>query len=139
MTDSLGVVRYDLYRATRQGSYAETLPLAANDPAGAWTISVRELLDNHEGSASLTNGAAAAGPGAGRGPASRRGVRKRPGQRLPLCSNAARGDDRTGRQSLQCSGRPTAVGHPRDRGVHCRTRWTWPRQPSRTPSATRMR
>jgi hypothetical protein len=48
--DPLGFTRFELYRATRLGSYQETLPLAANDPAGQWTILVRELLANHEGS-----------------------------------------------------------------------------------------
>jgi hypothetical protein len=49
--DPLGDVRYDLYRATSQGALRLSLPLAANDPAGLWTVTVKELLDNHAGSA----------------------------------------------------------------------------------------
>ena len=44
--DPLGAVRYDLYRATDRGVLQLTLPLAANDPAGTWTVMVTELLDN---------------------------------------------------------------------------------------------
>ncbi len=52
--DPLGSVRYDLYRATREGTLELTLPLAANDPAGAWRINVTELLNNTTGSATFT-------------------------------------------------------------------------------------
>src|ERR1019366_3530500 len=52
LTDPLGVVRYDLYRATDQGGTCRLdLPLAANDPAGAWQLEVRELLNNTHGTA----------------------------------------------------------------------------------------
>ena len=34
VTDPLGRVRYDLYRACEQGVLQLALPLAANDPAG---------------------------------------------------------------------------------------------------------
>ena len=54
MTDPLGVVRYDLYRATEDGVCAMSLPLAANDPAGTWTVTVKELLNNTYGTASFT-------------------------------------------------------------------------------------
>jgi hypothetical protein len=53
VTDSLGVTRYDLYRATALGSFTETLPLAANDPAGQWTVVIRELLANNESRATF--------------------------------------------------------------------------------------
>jgi hypothetical protein len=46
--DPLGVTRHELYRATRQGQFAVTLPLAANDPSGKWKLAVRELLNNGE-------------------------------------------------------------------------------------------
>lgn len=46
--DPLGVARYELYRATRQGTFTMNLPLAANDPAGQWKVVVRELLNNSE-------------------------------------------------------------------------------------------
>ena len=49
--DPLGGVRYDLYRATTMGTLQLSLPLAANDPPGEWTVTVKELLDNHAGSA----------------------------------------------------------------------------------------
>ena len=49
--DPLGAVRYDLYRATRDGILRLPLQLAANDPAGAWTVQVSELLNNTTGSA----------------------------------------------------------------------------------------
>ncbi len=54
VVDPLGGVRYDLYRATTMGSVALSLPLAANDPPGQWTVIVKELLDNHVGSARFT-------------------------------------------------------------------------------------
>ncbi len=50
VVDPLGTVRYDLYRATDMGGVRLSLPLAANDPAGTWTVTVTELLDNHAGS-----------------------------------------------------------------------------------------
>jgi hypothetical protein len=52
--DPLGGVRYDLYRATTMGILQLSLPLAANDPSGQWTVTVKELLDNHAGSARFT-------------------------------------------------------------------------------------
>ena len=54
VTDPLGVVRYDLFRATDQGLCGLSLPLAANDPAGKWTVSVTELLSNKSGNATFT-------------------------------------------------------------------------------------
>lgn len=49
--DALGMTRYDLYRASKDGVVNVTLPLAANDPAGGWKVVVTELLDYHAGSA----------------------------------------------------------------------------------------
>ena len=46
--DPLGAVRYDLYRAAERGVLRLALPLAANDPAGQWKVTVRELLNNTE-------------------------------------------------------------------------------------------
>ena len=54
VTDPLGVVRYDLYRATEDGVCAMSLPLAANDPSGTWTVAVKELLNNTYGIARFT-------------------------------------------------------------------------------------
>jgi hypothetical protein len=54
LIDPLGQVRYDLYRATDRGTLRIDLPLAANDPAGEWKLSVRELLSGTEGTASFT-------------------------------------------------------------------------------------
>ena len=51
VVDPLGSLRYDLYRAAEMGTLRLSLPLAANDPAGIWTVTVKELLDNHAGSA----------------------------------------------------------------------------------------
>jgi hypothetical protein len=51
--DPLGNVRYDLYRATRLGAFSVTLPLALNDPPGAWNVTVRELLANTESATSF--------------------------------------------------------------------------------------
>ncbi len=51
MTDALGVVRYDLWRATDRGVLRLDLPLAANDPGGQWTVSVQELLSMTSSSA----------------------------------------------------------------------------------------
>jgi hypothetical protein len=42
--DPLGIVRHELYRATKLGQFNIKLPLAANDPAGAWKVVVTELL-----------------------------------------------------------------------------------------------
>ena len=61
VTDPLGVARYELFRATERGILKLALPLAANDPstalgagpAGKWTVSVRELLSNKEGTAAF--------------------------------------------------------------------------------------
>jgi hypothetical protein len=53
VVDPLGSLRYDLYRATDMGALRLSLPLAANDPAGTWTVSVKELLDNHARSATF--------------------------------------------------------------------------------------
>src|SRR5205807_977671 len=44
LTDPLGVVRYDLFRATKRGVLQLSLPLAANDPPGNWLLEVRDLL-----------------------------------------------------------------------------------------------
>jgi hypothetical protein len=52
--DPLGVTRHQLYRATRQGTFQTTVPLAANDPSGQWKVVVRELLNNGEDSVSFT-------------------------------------------------------------------------------------
>ncbi len=44
VVDPLGVTRHELFRATRLGQFAASLPLAANDPQGTWTVKVRESL-----------------------------------------------------------------------------------------------
>jgi len=54
VTDPLGEVRYDVYRACGQGSLDLVLPLAVNDPAGQWKVTVRELLNNKEGSSTFS-------------------------------------------------------------------------------------
>jgi len=51
--DPLGDVRYDLWRATDRGILRLTLPLAANDPEGEWTVEVTELLAGHKGTAAF--------------------------------------------------------------------------------------
>lgn len=48
ITDPLGGVRYHLYRATAHGLLQLDLPLAANDPAGDWHVTIRELLSGCE-------------------------------------------------------------------------------------------
>jgi hypothetical protein len=52
--DPLGDARFDLYRATACGELTLPLPLAANDPAGTWTVEVSELLNNTTGTARFT-------------------------------------------------------------------------------------
>ncbi len=42
--DPLGAIRYQLFRATKLGQFSISLPLAANDPPGKWTVQVREGL-----------------------------------------------------------------------------------------------
>jgi outer membrane protein assembly factor BamB len=54
VTDPLGTLRHEAYRATERGVFRMSLPLAVNDPAGAWTVTVRELLDNREAAATFT-------------------------------------------------------------------------------------
>jgi len=44
VTDPLGAVRYDLYRATDHGACTLVLPLAVNDPSGKWQVTVTDLL-----------------------------------------------------------------------------------------------
>jgi len=51
--DPSGKIRYDLFRATDAGVCTLTLPLAANDPAGTWTVTVTDLLANTRGDASF--------------------------------------------------------------------------------------
>ena len=52
--DPLGVTRHELYRATKLGAFQISLPLAANDPSGAWKVVVRELLNNGTDSVPFT-------------------------------------------------------------------------------------
>ncbi len=42
--DPLGQVRHEVYRAAKGGVLNVALPLAANDPAGQWTLEVHDLL-----------------------------------------------------------------------------------------------
>lgn len=51
--DPLGDVRFDIFRATELGTCRLSLPIAANDPAGTWTVIVKELLNNTEGRATF--------------------------------------------------------------------------------------
>ena len=54
VVDPLGAVRYDIFRATKLGTFRDELPLAANDPAGEWKVTVSELLSGTSGTASFT-------------------------------------------------------------------------------------
>ncbi len=54
ISDPQGVVTHDLFRATTQGLLKLALPLAANDPAGTWTVKITELLKNTSGSATFS-------------------------------------------------------------------------------------
>jgi hypothetical protein len=56
--DPLGGVRYDLYRATKDGTFKLALPLAANDPLGEWQVVIRELLNDTEDTLPFTYTAA---------------------------------------------------------------------------------
>jgi len=50
LLDTLGNVRYDLYRATdQQGLLKLRLPLAANDSPGVWSLQVVDLLTHQAG------------------------------------------------------------------------------------------
>jgi hypothetical protein len=53
VTDPLGANRYDLLRATERGVLKLSLPLGANEPAGEWKVTVRELLSDKESSAAF--------------------------------------------------------------------------------------
>lgn len=46
LTSPLKATRYLLHRATDRGSISIDLPLAINDPAGIWTVTITELLNN---------------------------------------------------------------------------------------------
>jgi len=59
VVDPLGATRYDLYRATDQGLCRLSLPLAANDPTGTWTVTVTELLSNKASTATFSYAAPA--------------------------------------------------------------------------------
>ncbi len=52
--DPLGVVRYDLFRATDQGALKLRLPLGVNDARGEWKVVVKELLANKEDGVKFT-------------------------------------------------------------------------------------
>ena len=54
VVDPLGVVRYDIFRSTDNGVCLVSLPIAANDAAGNWTVSVKELLANTTDTATFT-------------------------------------------------------------------------------------
>jgi hypothetical protein len=54
LLDPLDRTRYDLYRATKDGSLRLALPLAANDPPGRWKVVVRDLLGNTEDAVSFS-------------------------------------------------------------------------------------
>jgi len=51
--DPAGKVRFDLFRAADLGVCRLTLPMAANDAAGQWTVEVTELLSGTKGQASV--------------------------------------------------------------------------------------
>ena len=51
--DPAGKVRYDLFRGADLGVCSLTLPMAANDAAGQWTVEVTELLSDTKGQASF--------------------------------------------------------------------------------------
>jgi hypothetical protein len=52
--DPTGAIRYDLYRATKDGMFEISLPLAVNDPTGAWKVEITELLNNTIGMSGFT-------------------------------------------------------------------------------------
>jgi len=52
--DPLGQVRHEFQTATKQAQWARSLPLAANDPAGDWSVVVRETLANVPRSEAVT-------------------------------------------------------------------------------------
>ncbi len=56
VTDPLGAVRFELFRATDRGTCHVELPLAVNDANGQWTVTVRELLANTEDTATFAYG-----------------------------------------------------------------------------------
>jgi hypothetical protein len=53
VTDPLGVRRWDLFRATERGQLRLDLPIGANEAAGEWTVTVRELLSGKEATATV--------------------------------------------------------------------------------------
>ena len=48
LADPTGAIRYELDRTSRAGQWEQELPLAANDSAGVWTLTVQELLGGHQ-------------------------------------------------------------------------------------------
>ena len=53
VTDPTGAIRYDLNRTAHAGEWDQELPVAANDPAGVWTIRVQELFGGHQAIATV--------------------------------------------------------------------------------------
>ena len=53
LIDPLGHVRFDLFRATERGIVTLALPLAANDAAGQWAVTISELLSGTTGTTSF--------------------------------------------------------------------------------------
>lgn len=51
--DPLGRTRHELFRATKYGSFTASLPLAADDPSGQWTVEIGELLNNSKDTVSF--------------------------------------------------------------------------------------
>ena len=54
LTSPLKATRYQLFRATDRGRISLDLPLALNDAAGVWTVTITELLNNTSGTATFT-------------------------------------------------------------------------------------
>ena len=53
--DPLGAERYNVLRATDNGVLTEVFALGTNDPVGAWTVEVTELLNNKYSLSSFEN------------------------------------------------------------------------------------
>ncbi len=113
VTDPLGVVRFESYKATKLGQFSMTVPLAANEPVGPgrWEVDVREPLSNTEASYYLKS-APPARSHPRRSDESSRLFRQRPRQLLPVRPPASPGDHRRGNGPVPRRGRRTPDEDP---------------------------
>ena len=98
--DPFGVVRHELYRATKLGQFQAAVPLAANDPSGTWVVRLEDPIFKSSTATSFRYDAPARARGPGGGDARGCLLRQRPGQRVPLRPTAPQRHRRQGDGAL---------------------------------------